>query len=148
MYFKWKIHTIYYRKHCEKRRNCLLHVHVVSPFSHNVFYSYISLVCQHAVLWGNGLKQVPWCGDHHAYDRLLLWWRHLFAISQQFLAFFFFNFRVYWDCRLVEWGCVILGLAWSLITMLTLSIEITDICWLFNLIVDYFFNSLPHNPNF
>ena len=60
----------------------------------------------------------------------------LFAISQRFLAFFFYYFRVYWDCHVVEWGCVILGLAWSLITVLALSIEITDICWLISLIVD------------
>ena len=50
---KWKIGAIQCRKHCEKRRNCLLQA--ISPFSHNVFHSYISLVRQDAALCGNGL---------------------------------------------------------------------------------------------
>ena len=31
----------------------------VSPFSHSVSHSFISLVCQNAVLCGNGLRQGP-----------------------------------------------------------------------------------------
>ena len=42
------------RKHCEKRRNCLLQA--ISPFLTINFHSYISLVCQNAVLCGNGLR--------------------------------------------------------------------------------------------
>ena len=36
-----------------KRRNYLLQA--ISPFSHNVFHSYISLMRQNAALCGNGL---------------------------------------------------------------------------------------------
>ena len=49
-----KISAIYGRKHCEKRRNCLLQA--IFSFSHNVFHSYISLVRQTAALSGNGGK--------------------------------------------------------------------------------------------
>ena len=42
--------TIKGRKHCEKKRKCLS-----QAISHNVFYSYISLVCQNVVLCGNWL---------------------------------------------------------------------------------------------
>ena len=41
------------RKHCEKRRN-LFFISNFS-FSHNVVYSYLSLVRKNAVLCGNGL---------------------------------------------------------------------------------------------
>ena len=58
MHFKWKISTIQGRKHCEKRRNCLLQA--VSHFSHDVFHSYISLVHQNAALCGNWLKLSCW----------------------------------------------------------------------------------------
>ena len=52
VHLKWKIRTMYDRKHREKRRNC---VTSNFSFSHNVFHSYISLVLQNAVLCGNGL---------------------------------------------------------------------------------------------
>ena len=45
---------MYSRKHREKRRNCLLLA--ISPFSRNVFHSFISLVSQKAALCGNGLN--------------------------------------------------------------------------------------------
>ena len=43
------------RKHCEKRRNCLLQA--ISPFL--TMFSNISLVCQNAALCGNGLMLFP-----------------------------------------------------------------------------------------
>ena len=56
MHLKCKISTIQGRKHCEKRRNWLLQV--ISPFSHNVFHSFNSIVCQNAALCGNGLMNI------------------------------------------------------------------------------------------
>ena len=50
-----KISAIYGRKHCEKRRNCLLQA--ISPFPHDVFHSYISLVRQIVALFSNGLNR-------------------------------------------------------------------------------------------
>ena len=95
---------------------------------------------QNAVLWGNGLKQAPWCGDHDAFDTLLLRsWHFYCAVRDLATILGGLNFRVYRDRRLVECGCVIFGLAWSLLTLLALTIEITDICWLFNSTVDFFF---------
>ena len=54
VYLKWKISTIHARKHCEKRRNCLLQA--ISPFLTMFFTAiYLSLVRQNEVLCGNGL---------------------------------------------------------------------------------------------
>ena len=48
-HLKWKISTILGRKHCEKRRNCLLQA--ISPFSRNVFHSYIFSVSKCRIMW-------------------------------------------------------------------------------------------------
>ena len=50
---KWKISAIQARKHCVKRRNCLLQA--ISPFL-TIFHNYISLVHQNVALCGNGLN--------------------------------------------------------------------------------------------
>ena len=54
MHLKWKITTIKGRKHCEKRRNCLLQA--ISPFLAVLFTAFISLVCQNEALCGNALS--------------------------------------------------------------------------------------------
>ena len=50
VHLQWKISTIKDRKHCEKGRNYLLQT--TSLFLNFFFYSYITLVCQEAVLGG------------------------------------------------------------------------------------------------
>ena len=52
MHLKWKISAIYGRKHCEKRRNCLLQA--ISPFL-TMFPKAIYLMCVkmwHCVIMG------------------------------------------------------------------------------------------------
>ena len=53
VHLKWKINTIQGRKHCEKRRNCLLQA--ISPFL-TMFSTAISSECQNVVLCDNGLS--------------------------------------------------------------------------------------------
>ena len=52
VHLKRKISTIQGKKHCEKRRNCLLQA--ISPFL-TMFSTAVSLVRQNAVLCCNGL---------------------------------------------------------------------------------------------
>ena len=53
VYLKWKIFTIQGKKNIVKKKTLLVTSNF--SFSHNVFYSYISLVHQNEVLCGNGL---------------------------------------------------------------------------------------------
>ena len=54
VHLKWKISTIWGRKHFERKEKLLVTSNF--SFSHNVFHSYISLVHQNSVLCGNGLN--------------------------------------------------------------------------------------------